>query len=552
MSASPGIAVIVVVHNDRDNLPACIASVTGQSYRDIEILVVDDCSDDDSRAVAEECASQDDRIRALSTVTNSGGPGGPRNVGLDTAVAPWVTFLDSDDLLADGAITRFMEAAERGDTDVVCGLTRRVFLEDRTTADWHPELYTEARRLDSIDDHVDLIVDTTATGKAYRRGFLAEQGLRFIEGLHYEDLVFTAQAYSAARGISVIPHHVYTWNFYPSEVRKSISNRRDEAANLEHRLEAIAQVERIVESAGTDKMRKRYQLKFLRHDARLYLRELGELSDDEAERVVSRLREPLGRIGEDIYDGVSGAERLLFGAVLCGWVDGARELIPSIYGRVTLDGTIASSFGSRVWVPSGAPRQLPAADSLAHRLLTIDATTLSELRPDEILFAHRVSSIEARGPSKLLIKGLTCDPLAAHSAGPGPLIARAVAELRDDGATFSSPVRIRAREQQLEWEFVLSVPLMQPFVRPMKYDVRIEIEGTDGMNASPVFLDDKGPAVLAARAWTIRGLLRQTFALYATPSGRLALRLRKTTGRRGRIEERLLDMRGGVRQVTGR
>jgi hypothetical protein len=86
----------------------------------------------------------------------------------------------------------------------------------------------------------------------------------------------------------------------------------------------------------------------------------------------------------------------------------------------------------------------------------------------------------------------------------------------------------------------------------MKYDVRIEIECLDGLNASPVFLDDKEPAVLAARAWTIRGLLHQTFALYATASGRLAMRLRKNTGRRGRIEQRLLDMSGGVRQVTGR
>jgi hypothetical protein len=257
-------------------------------------------------------------------------------------------------------------------------------------------------------------------------------------------------------------------------------------------------------------------------------------------------------VDEDVYERVSGAERLLFGAVLCGWVDGARELIPSIYGRVTLDGFIVSSYGSRVWVPSGALRELPAADSLAHRLLSIDSTTFPELRPEEIRFAHRVSSIEASSPSKLLIKGRSCDPLTAFSADPGALTGRAMAELRDDGATFSSPVRIRAREQLLEWEFVLSVPPMQPFMRPMKYDVRIEIEGSDGVNASPVFLDDKAPVVLASRPWTIRGLLRQTFSLYPTPSGRLALRLRQTPGRRGRIEEWLLGMTGGDHRMTGR
>lgn len=551
MAATPDIAVIIVVHNDREHLPASIASVTRQTHSDIEILVVDDCSDDDSRAVAEACASQDDRIRVLSTTTNSGGPGGPRNVGLDSATAPWVTFLDSDDLLADDAITRFMKAA-REEVDVACGLTRRVFLEDGTISDWRPELYTEPRRLDSIDEFVDLVTDTTATGKAYRREFLLGHGFRFIEGLHYEDLVFTAQVYSAARGITVIPHHVYTWNFYPSAVRRSISNRRDEAANLEHRLEAIGRVERVVEQAGTEKTRKRYQLKFLRHDARLYLRELGGLSDEEAGRVVSGLREPLERIDEDVYADVSGAERLLFGAVLCGWVEGARELIPCIYGRVTLDGATTVSHGSRIWVPSDVPSRFPAADSLAHRLLSVDATGLPGLQPEEILFAHRVSSIGSAGDSALVVKGVTRDPLSAVSSGAGVLTGRVVAELRDDGATFVSPIRVRAVEQRLEWEFVLRVPLMQPFVRPMKYDVRIEIAGPFGSNTSFVFLDDKGPVVLAARRWTLRGLLRQTFLLYATASGRLALRLRQTTGRRGRIEERLLAASAGIRRVTGR
>lgn len=549
--ATPDIAVIIVVHNDSEHLPASIASVTRQAYQDMEILVVDDCSDDDSRAVAEVCASRDDRIRVLGTTANSGGPGGPRNVGLDHATAPWVTFLDSDDLLADDAISRLMGTVRDG-TDVVCGLTRRVFLEDGAISDWRPELYTESRTLRSIDEYVDLVTDTTATGKAYRREFLIDHGFRFIEGLHYEDLVFTAQVYSGARGISVTPHHVYTWNFYPSAVRKSISNRRDEAANLEHRLEAIARVERVMEQVGTEKTRKRYQLKFLRHDARLYLRELDDIPDEEAGRVVSRLRDPLGRIDEDVYADVSGAERLLFGAVLCGWVDGARELIPCIYGRVTLDGAITVSHGSRIWVPSGAPRRLPAADSLAHRLLAVDATSLPGLRVEEILFAHRVSAIESEGGSGLVVRGVTCDPLSAVSDASGSLTGRVVAELRDEGTTFSLPVRLRAMEQRLEWEFVLRVPLMQPFVRPLRYDVRIEITSPKGLNVSSVFLDDKGPAILAVRPWTLRGLLRQTFLLYATATGRLALRLRQATGRRGRIEERLLAVAAGIRRVTGR
>lgn len=550
MARTPDIAVIVVVHNDSEHLPASIASVTCQSHQDIEILVVDDCSDDDSLAVAEACASRDDRIRVLSTTANSGGPGGPRNVGLDSAVAPWVTFLDSDDLLAEDAIARFMDAA-REKVDVVCGLTRRVFLEDGTVSDWRPELYTESRSVDSIDEYVDLVIDTTATGKAYRREFLARHGFRFIEGLHYEDLVFTAQVYSAARGISVIPYHVYTWYFYPSAVRKSISNRRDEAANLEHRLEAITRVERVVEQAGTEKMRMRYQLKFLGHDARLYLRELGGLCDEDAGRIVSRLSEPLERIDEGVYAELTGAERLLFGAVLAGWVDGARELIPAIYGRVTLDGAIAVSHGTRIWVPSGASHRLPAADSLAHRLLAVDATSLPESRAEEVLLAHRVSSIESQGDSALVIRGETCDPLSAFSAGPGPLTGRVVAKLRDDEATFVFPVRVRVSEQRLEWEFVLRVPLMQPFVRPMRYDVSIEIAGPNGSNLSPVFLDGRGEVSLAARPWTLRGLLRQTFLLYATPSGRLAMRLRQLTGRRGRIEERLLRVAAGIRRVTG-
>lgn len=90
----PDCTVVVITYNDARRLPRAVRSVLGQTLRDLEVIISDDASTDDTPRVAAELAASDPRVRYLRREHNSGGCGAPRNDGLDAAAAPYVMFLD--------------------------------------------------------------------------------------------------------------------------------------------------------------------------------------------------------------------------------------------------------------------------------------------------------------------------------------------------------------------------------------------------------------------------------------------------------------------------
>lgn len=96
---APAVSVVIPAYNRAGTLPAAIASVLGQTWQDLELIIVDDGSSDDTVEIA--CATEDPRIRVVQHKTN-GGPSVARNTGTQIARAPLVAFQDSDDIwLAD-------------------------------------------------------------------------------------------------------------------------------------------------------------------------------------------------------------------------------------------------------------------------------------------------------------------------------------------------------------------------------------------------------------------------------------------------------------------
>ncbi|MFD0069299.1 glycosyltransferase family 2 protein, partial [Streptomyces sp. NPDC127574] len=209
----PAVSVVVIVYNDADRLPTAVRSVLDQTLRAVEVVIVDDRSTDGSYDVARGlAAAHPGRVRACRLPENSGGCGAPRNRGITEARGDFVVFLDSDDVLERNACRNMLEAAETTGADLVSGLCVRVHVDSRTGKEvkWYPWLYERTRTLESISELPDLMVfDTLSTNKCYRRRFLLDEDLRFPVGIHYEDLLFSAQAYASARRITLIPNRVY-------------------------------------------------------------------------------------------------------------------------------------------------------------------------------------------------------------------------------------------------------------------------------------------------------------------------------------------------------
>jgi glycosyltransferase involved in cell wall biosynthesis len=101
----PIISIIIPVYNAEKYLQKCVDSVLTQTFSDFELLLIDDGSSDGSGKICDEYAQQDNRIKVFHK--KNGGVSSARNLGLDNATGEWITFIDSDDWVADNFLEVF-------------------------------------------------------------------------------------------------------------------------------------------------------------------------------------------------------------------------------------------------------------------------------------------------------------------------------------------------------------------------------------------------------------------------------------------------------------
>lgn len=115
--SSPLVSVIVPIYNVEQYLPACLDSLIHQTLDDIEIICVNDCSPDNSLAIANEYAQQDARVKVVSHEYNQGlGPA--RNTGIEVATAPYILFVDSDDVVVETMAENLYSLIIENDADM--------------------------------------------------------------------------------------------------------------------------------------------------------------------------------------------------------------------------------------------------------------------------------------------------------------------------------------------------------------------------------------------------------------------------------------------------
>lgn len=113
----PGLSVVIPIYNASEYLRECLDSVVGQSYRDFELILVDDGSFDGSELICDEYAARDDRIRVIHK--DNGGLVMARKDGLRAASCQYVICVDSDDWIEQGAFERLVGLMESEDVDLV-------------------------------------------------------------------------------------------------------------------------------------------------------------------------------------------------------------------------------------------------------------------------------------------------------------------------------------------------------------------------------------------------------------------------------------------------
>lgn len=204
------ISVIIPVYNVEQYIRECLDSVISQTYQDLEILLVDDGSLDNSGAICEEYATRDERITVIHK--ENGGQSDAKNVGLSASNGDYIYFLDSDDYIKEDTLERALSVAERERSDIV--FFGGVAFSDNPKQKLPPveilHEYSEASGADMLIQRWENEEWMPGgQGHLFKAEFLKREMLTFRKGIVYEDLLFSTIAYVRAKSVVQCTDAVY-------------------------------------------------------------------------------------------------------------------------------------------------------------------------------------------------------------------------------------------------------------------------------------------------------------------------------------------------------
>lgn len=203
----PGISIVIAAHNVAAYLAECLDGIVGQSYRDFEVIVVDDGSDDGTGEIISRYEQFDGRISSIRQERK--GAGVARNAGMDRAKGEYLLFFDGDDVMLPGMLEAlYNRAIANGGADVVA--CRASGFEDgdpsRDTVRYSPAMHDgEMRSGSSFGDKLFASFVGWAWDKLFRAEFIREHGLKFQDLSSTNDAYFVFSALALAHSIAFDP-----------------------------------------------------------------------------------------------------------------------------------------------------------------------------------------------------------------------------------------------------------------------------------------------------------------------------------------------------------
>ena len=330
--SGPAVSIILITYNDAKRLMDAITSLREQTLRDIEIIIVDDASTDETAEIVAQVQRDDPRIVSHRLDVNSGGCSAPRNAGLALARGTWVMFCDSDDRFERHAAKNLLLAVEAADADLGCGVAERVLGKRRKR--WREDAH-EPGVLYDIEERPRLLYDTICVNKIYRRTWLDAAQIRFPEGVLYEDQVFTMECFLRAKRIAIIEQTVYFWRVEHLSDEPSITQQRHQERNVQSRVEVNRQIDTLLRDRPA--LRSEKDLKFLSHDLYLYLVSMLTLDDAAAQQIADPLVAYVQDMDLSRAADLRPALRIAAYHLLLGDLDGVRRAMRTIKWSSVLD-----------------------------------------------------------------------------------------------------------------------------------------------------------------------------------------------------------------------
>lgn len=202
----PKISVIVPVYRVERYLRKCLDSVVGQTYRNLEIILVDDGSPDNCGAICDEYAAKDSRITVIHK--ENGGVSSARNVGLAAATGEWIGWVDSDDWIEPDMYGYMLKKAEKYGADIAVCSRIEIYSDREVARGWEKDLVIgreDALILLLKND----VMQNYLCDKLWRRELF--QGMTFPENRTFEDVAVMHRLFERAERTVCLPEAKYNY-----------------------------------------------------------------------------------------------------------------------------------------------------------------------------------------------------------------------------------------------------------------------------------------------------------------------------------------------------
>lgn len=212
----PKVSIIIPAYNAEKTLAACLSGLVFQTLSDIEIILVNDCSRDNTLQIMMDCEAQfSDRVIVVNSDKNRG-VGGARNVGLCYASGDYIGFVDSDDIVTPDMYEKLYAKALEADYDIVdCGYFNEA--EDNAIIHTSDEL---AGTLNGYKRSELIASGGYLWSRIYKRSFLMELQLSFRENCILEDCETLMLMFAKARNIGNVKEILYCYKANAASVSK--------------------------------------------------------------------------------------------------------------------------------------------------------------------------------------------------------------------------------------------------------------------------------------------------------------------------------------------
>ncbi|MBQ9246368.1 glycosyltransferase [bacterium] len=220
------ISVIIPVYNSEKYIAQCLDSILNQSLKDMEIICVNDGSTDASLDILNEYALKDKRIKVISQTNTGNGAGSARNRGIENAKGEYISFIDSDDYIEKDYLQKMYETAKEYDADVACSGVKK----ERGNEQKIQLKFNEIRVSDNPNDNLKVSKSLPYPypwNKIYKREFIVSYGIKYVENIYFEDLIFTPFVITKAEKLISVPDVFYHYVERKNSVATTNSNIND-------------------------------------------------------------------------------------------------------------------------------------------------------------------------------------------------------------------------------------------------------------------------------------------------------------------------------------